>query len=220
ARPEWALVAPNAPAFDGTFALVGGDLQRARGLAAVLLLLGIEPAEMLPDDFHRGVLVNALRPHVPVGDVTVAVEHEDRVVGDALDDRPKSPLALHQRLLRLAALGDVVLERGFDALALLDLGMNDLGRLLESYGAFRDRLAQVVMRALYILLGAATAGNVLRDHHEVMHGAAAIGDGRHVIADPQARAIGQHVSRFDGESLSAADGSAHEIADVGQIVGP
>ena len=103
---------------------------------------------MLPDDFRRGVLVNALRPHVPVGDATAAVEHEDRVVGDALDDRPKAPFALHQRLLRLAALGDVVLERGFDALALLDLGMKDLGRLLEGHGAFRDRLAQVVMRAL------------------------------------------------------------------------
>src|SRR5262249_57348085 len=39
ARPEWALVAPHAPALDGTFALVGGDLKRARGLAAELLLL-------------------------------------------------------------------------------------------------------------------------------------------------------------------------------------
>src|SRR5262249_34395299 len=39
ARPEWAPVAPHAPALDGTFALVGGDLKRARGLAAELLLL-------------------------------------------------------------------------------------------------------------------------------------------------------------------------------------
>ena len=51
------------------------------------------------------------------------------------------------------------------------------------------------------------------------HGAAAIGDGRHVVADPQARAIGQHVSRLDGESLAAADCLPHEIADVGPVVG-
>src|SRR5262249_60697741 len=70
ARPEQALVAPHAPALDGAFALVGGHMQRPRGLATVLLFLGVEPAEMLPDNFRRGVLVNALRPHVPVGDVT------------------------------------------------------------------------------------------------------------------------------------------------------
>src|SRR5262249_39205683 len=147
ARRDQSLAAPYAPALDGAFALVGGHMQRPRGLATVLLFLGVEPAEMLPDNFRRGVLVNALRPHVPVGDVTAAVEHEDRVIGDALDDRAKAPFPLHQRLLRLAALGDVVLERGFDALALLDLGMKDLARLLEGHGAFRDRLLQFVTRA-------------------------------------------------------------------------
>ena len=78
---------------------------------------------MLADDFGRRVLVDALRAHVPVGDVAVRIEHEDRIIGDALNDHPKAPLAFHQRFLRLAALGDVVLERGLDALPLLDLGM-------------------------------------------------------------------------------------------------
>ena len=132
ARPEQALVAPHAPAFDDAFALVGGELERARRLAALLLLLGIEPAEVLADDFRRRVLVDALRTHVPVGDVSVPVEHEDRVVGDALDDHPKAPFAFHERLLRLAALGDVVLERGLDALPLLDLGCRTSVAFLRS----------------------------------------------------------------------------------------
>ena len=71
ARPEHALVAPHAPALDDIFALVGGDLERARRLAALLLLLGIEAAEVLADDFRRRVLVDALRAHVPIGDVAV-----------------------------------------------------------------------------------------------------------------------------------------------------
>src|SRR5262249_26706037 len=161
ARPEQTLVAPYAPAFDGAFALVGGHMERPRGLATELLLLGVEPAEMLPDDFPRGVLVNALCPHVPVGDLTAAVEHENRVIRYALDDRAEAPFGLPQRLLRLAALGDVVLERRFDALALLDLTMKDRGRLLEGRGAFLDRFLQLVMRALQILFGAATVGHLL-----------------------------------------------------------
>ena len=132
ARPEQALVAPHPPALDHAFALVGSDLEGTRRLAALLLLLGIEATEMLADDFRRRVLVDALRAHVPVGDVAVLVEHEDRVVGDALDDHPKAPFAFHQRLLRLAALGDVVLERGLDPLPLLDLGVQKFGGLGET----------------------------------------------------------------------------------------
>src|SRR5260370_9240905 len=96
ARPEQTLVAPYAPAFDGAFALVGGHMERPRGLATVLLLLGVEPAEMLPDAFRRGVLGNALRPHVPVGDVTAASWHENRVIGAALANGAQRPSVLHQ----------------------------------------------------------------------------------------------------------------------------
>ena len=136
ARPEQALVAPHAPALDDAFALVGGEVQRARRLAALLLLLGVEPAEVLPDDFGGGILVNALRAHIPIGDVTVPVEHENGVIGDALNDGAEAPFALHQRFLRLAPLGDVVLERGFEALALLGLAVQELARLREACAAF------------------------------------------------------------------------------------
>src|SRR5262249_47216184 len=101
---------------------VAGEMERARRLAALLLLLGVEAAEVLSDDFGGGILVDSLRAHVPIGDGAVAVEHEDSVVRDALSDGAKPPFDLHQRLLLLAALGDAVLERGFDPLALIDLG--------------------------------------------------------------------------------------------------
>src|SRR3984893_14047573 len=216
-RPTRQPPAPHLPSHPAPWRARAGS--RRRGLAAVLLLLGVEPAEMLTDDFRRGVLVNTLRPHVPVGDGTAAVEHENRVIGDALDDRAKAPFALHQRFLRLSGLGDVVLERRFDALALLDLAMKDLGLLLEGRRAFLDRFLQLVMRALQILFGAATVGYVLRDHHEVTHGAAAIRDSRHAVADPQARTVGQHISRLDDKSLSGVGCLPDEAAQVGQVVG-
>ena len=89
--------------------------------------------------------MDALRAHVPVGDIAVAVEHEDRVVGDALDHHAKAPFAFHERLLRLAALGDVVLERCLDPFSLLDLGVQHLGGLLEGRAALVERLLQVVI---------------------------------------------------------------------------
>ena len=155
ARPELALVAPHAPALDGIFALVGGDLERARRLAALLLLLGIEAAEVLADDFRRRVLVDALRAHVPVGDVAVAIEHEDRVIGDALDDHAKAPLAFDQRLLRLAPLGDVVLAARLRRACVCSISVCSTSlACLEGRGALFQRLLQVVMRALQIFLGA------------------------------------------------------------------
>ena len=71
-------------------ALVGGDLEGARRLAALLLLFGVEAAEVLANDFARRVAVNPLRARVPVGDVAFGIEHEDRVVGDALDEQAGS----------------------------------------------------------------------------------------------------------------------------------
>ena len=71
ARPQLTLVTPYTPSLYHTFALIGGDLEGACRLAALLLLFGMESTEVLSDDFHRRVLQNALRTHVPVADVSV-----------------------------------------------------------------------------------------------------------------------------------------------------
>src|SRR6185503_13600046 len=52
-------------------------------------------------------------------DLPLRVEHEDRVIGDALDEDPEAPLGLEQRVLRLALLGHVAGDLGeADQLAL------------------------------------------------------------------------------------------------------
>src|SRR5262249_46708739 len=219
ARPEQALVPPHAPALDGAFALVAGELERARGLSALLLLLGVESTEVLSDNLRRAVLVDALPAHIPIGDVTAAVEHEDRVIGDALNHRAKTPFAFHERLLRLAALGDVVFERGFGPLALLDLGVQDLGRVLEGGAAFLERLLQFIMRALELFFGAAALGDVLRHHHEMPGDAARIGDGRNVVAGPTARAVRQHMPCFEDKSFAGVDRLPDHIAQLRQVSG-
>src|SRR3954463_12180599 len=180
--PERALAPPHPPALDRAFALVCSDLEGTRRLAALLLLPGIEATEMLADDFRRRVLVDALRTHVPVGDVAVLVEHEDRVVGNALDDHPKAPFAFHQRLLRLAALGNVMVERGLDPFPLLDFGIQKLGGLGETCGPFLRRFPHVIMRTLQTFFGPATGGDILHHTHEVAHRAALMGGGGDAVA--------------------------------------
>ena len=209
----------SAPTLDDAFSLVAGDLESARRLAALPLLFGIEAAEVLADDFRRRVLVDALRAHVPVGDVAVLIEHEDRVIGDALDDHAKAPLAFDQRLLRLAALGDVVSQRHLDAFPLVDLGVEHIAGGLEGRGPLVQRFLQLVMRALQVLLGLATGGDVLRDCHEVTHRAALVGHGRHVGPHPASRAVGQDVPGLGDEAFAGLDGVSEQIDDMGEILG-
>ena len=45
---------------------------------------------MLPDDLFCAIAFNALRPGIPRADVAFAVENEDRVVDDALDEQPEA----------------------------------------------------------------------------------------------------------------------------------
>ena len=74
------------------------------------------------------------------------------------------------------------------------------------------------MRALQTFFGLATGGDVLHHSHEVAHGAALIGDGGDVVAQPQARAVGQHVPDLDGEALAGLDRLSQQIAQVGRIL--
>ena len=53
ACPKRGLVAPYLPAFGSILALIGGNLKRARRLAALTPLFSVEAAEMLANDFVR-----------------------------------------------------------------------------------------------------------------------------------------------------------------------
>jgi hypothetical protein len=124
-RPEDGFIAPHALAFDAILALISGHLQGPLRFAALTFLFGIEPAKMLPDNFRRGVLVQPLGARVPMCDDAPRVEHEYRVVGDTLDDRPVSPITLDQRQLCAPTLGRLLLKHGFDSLSLLDFVAQD-----------------------------------------------------------------------------------------------
>ncbi|HET8584985.1 MAG TPA: hypothetical protein VFM89_04535, partial [Casimicrobiaceae bacterium] len=82
-------------------------MQLVLGPAAVDGVLRVEDREMLADDLVRRITADALRAGVPRDDAAVGIEHEDRVVDDAVDEQPESFFAFCQRLLVRAPLGQV-----------------------------------------------------------------------------------------------------------------
>ena len=161
ARPEHAFVASHPPAFGDVLALVGGDLQGARRLATLLFLLGVEAAEVLTDDLARRVVMDPLRTRVPVGDVAFGIEHEDRVVGHALNEQAEPPFAFRQRLLRFTALGEILHQRGLDVFPLFDLGIEDVVRLLERGSPLQHDALEIIARAPQIFLRLTARGDIL-----------------------------------------------------------
>ncbi len=75
---------------------------------------------MLADDIVGCVALDPLSSRIPVRDAPFRIEHEDRVIGHALDEQPEPPLRFEQGLLRLPLLGHVAGDFGeADQLALL-----------------------------------------------------------------------------------------------------
>src|SRR5262249_44509865 len=111
-RPEAAAVLAYPPAFGFVAALARRELEGARRDAGRPFLLGIEPAEMVPDDFVGGVALYGLPARVPVGHHAARVEHVDRVIDDALDQQAEQALALEQCPLRFLSFGHVAGDFG------------------------------------------------------------------------------------------------------------
>ena len=206
AGPERGLVAPHLPAFGSVLALIGGDMQRARRLAALPLLLGVEAAEMLADDLVRRILVDPLRAGVPVGHAPVGIEHEDRVIGDALNQQPEAPLAVARAPLCAARRWAMsCLSAASTRLLCVDLGIQGLVGLAQLRRALVHHALQVVIGAAQLCSATRRARDVLRDHDEMTHRAAGIEDGRDTVLDPHARVAGQHVADLGDELLAGAD---------------
>src|SRR6185437_954208 len=77
-------------------AVLARDAERPLGHAGGALLWRIEDREMLADDFVGGVALDTLRAGIPIADIAVAIEHADRVVGDAFDQQSELALAFEQ----------------------------------------------------------------------------------------------------------------------------
>ena len=110
--PELGAVLANAPPLGLVATLARRRRQRPCRYAGGAVLLGVERAEMVPDDIGRRVTLDALRARVPGGHDAVRVELEDRVIHDGVDETAETRFALQQTLARLLALGHVARDLG------------------------------------------------------------------------------------------------------------
>ena len=100
-RPEARPVLADPPPLFLVAALAQCDLELVLRMPLHLLLRRVEDPEVLADDLLGGPALAPLGPGVPADDVTLGVEHEDRVVLHRLDQQP-------QHLLGLALAADVL----------------------------------------------------------------------------------------------------------------
>ena len=107
ARPETVAALADAPAFRFEAALRLGLAQSAPRHVDGAVLLGIEQREMLADDLFLPIPLDALGPAVPARNPAGGIEHEDRVVVDALDHQFKLGRAALEAALRLVVRGDL-----------------------------------------------------------------------------------------------------------------
>ena len=103
------------------FAFVSRELQGARRLTLLLLLLGVKTAEVLSNDISCLVIMNPLSTHVPIDDISLRVEHKDSIIRHSLDKHSKAPLAVRERVLSFTPFDNVLPEGSLDALPLLNL---------------------------------------------------------------------------------------------------
>src|SRR5690606_23781395 len=109
-RPEAAAVLAEPPALLLVDAFARRGLERLLWHLPLPVLGGVEAGEVPADDLLGAVALDALRARIPVGDAPGRIEHEDRIVGDALDQQAEVALAGPQGLLGLLALGHVAAD--------------------------------------------------------------------------------------------------------------
>jgi hypothetical protein len=110
--PEAGAVLAHPPCFDLEPPLLHGGFQGPLRLPPLTIFSCIEQGKMPTDDVFGGVARDSLSANVPVGDVAVAVEQADRLVGDALHQQLELALALPQPRLGLPPLGQVAGDLG------------------------------------------------------------------------------------------------------------
>ena len=86
--PEARAVLADAPALVLEAALFHRRLQGAFRQAGGAVFLGIEPGEVLAEDFRLLVALESPRARIPARDHAGRIEHVDRVVGNRIDEQP------------------------------------------------------------------------------------------------------------------------------------
>ena len=96
ARPEPASIFADPPALRLVLAGPRRGLDRLVRNLPFPIFIGIEAREMLSDDLFARIALDALRAGIPIDDRSAGIEHENGVVGYALDQNPKPAFAVLQ----------------------------------------------------------------------------------------------------------------------------
>src|SRR5262249_31009408 len=92
--PETRTVLAQTPALALVTPLLAGDSQRPFRNPGLAVFRGKELRIVPADDLLCRIALDAGRPGFPAGAGSAGIEHEDGVVGDALDEQPEVPLGV------------------------------------------------------------------------------------------------------------------------------
>ncbi len=106
-RPKTRAIFPDPPAFRFKTAVPGGSIQPTLWQPGRSVFRHVKARKMRADDFFCRVALDAAGAGVPVGDEALRREHEDRVVGDAVNQHAEAPLAFEHGVVRGLFIGHV-----------------------------------------------------------------------------------------------------------------
>ncbi len=93
-RPEERTVFPDAPTLVFECTRVFGYPELVLGPLLLPRLVRIKNREVVPDDLVGSVSLEALGASVPCQNITLRIQHENRIISDALDEQLETLLAL------------------------------------------------------------------------------------------------------------------------------
>jgi len=83
-RPEQAAILAHPPAFGREFAVAQCHFQHSLRHAVAPIAVRVEAREMLADNLLGQVALDAPRAGIPIDDVPLGIEHENRIIGHRL----------------------------------------------------------------------------------------------------------------------------------------
>src|SRR5215203_822534 len=132
------------------------------------------------------MLVNALRPSVPVGHPSLRIEHKNRIIGDALNKQPEAPFAFRERSLHRTPFGDIAFECSFNTVSMLDLTSKGVIDPAQLQCALVYPPLQVLISSAKFMLRDTTGRDILDHQHEIPNRATRIENSRDTVPDPNA----------------------------------
>ena len=88
-RPKPGFIFSDPPAFLLVPACAQRGFEGTPGLVGFQVLGRIKPRKVLADNLLGRVPLDVLCAGIPVANMTIRIEHEDRMVGQALDQQPE-----------------------------------------------------------------------------------------------------------------------------------